>query len=157
MVKAGFLMMWLSRYYEDAQAHLSFPLCPAFYKNLRNYSDIVVFIVISRMHGPISISVSFGCSFLFLKTRRYLTKTVTRKSIGDCHNQKPQPTHETKRKRRKKERNAYKVNKDSKSPWIKIKEVSSFKSNENIHMKENGSYYVVSANKVSSVTPWNLF
>ena len=28
----------------------------------------------------------------------------------------------------------------------------SFKSNENIHKKEAGSYYVVSANKVSSVT-----
>ena len=30
--------------------------------------------------------------------------------------------------------------------------MSSFKSNENIHKKENGSYYVVSANKASSVT-----
>ena len=28
----------------------------------------------------------------------------------------------------------------------------SFKSNENIHKKESGSYYVVSANKASSVT-----
>ena len=28
----------------------------------------------------------------------------------------------------------------------------SFKSNENIHKKEGGSYYVVSANKVSSAT-----
>ena len=28
----------------------------------------------------------------------------------------------------------------------------SFKSNENIHKKEGGSYYVVSANKASSVT-----
>ena len=28
----------------------------------------------------------------------------------------------------------------------------SFKSNENIHTKEGGSYYVVSANKASSVT-----
>ena len=28
----------------------------------------------------------------------------------------------------------------------------SFKSNENIHKKEDGSYYVVSANKASSVT-----
>ena len=28
----------------------------------------------------------------------------------------------------------------------------SFKSNENIHEKEGGSYYVVSANKASSVT-----
>ena len=28
----------------------------------------------------------------------------------------------------------------------------SFKSNENIHEKEDESYYVVSANKVSSVT-----
>ena len=27
-----------------------------------------------------------------------------------------------------------------------------FKSNENIHKKEGGSYYVVSANKASSVT-----
>ena len=34
---------------------------------------------------------------------------------------------------------------------IKIK-MSSFKSNENIHKKEDGSYYVVSANKASSVT-----
>ena len=32
------------------------------------------------------------------------------------------------------------------------KEKSSFKSNENIHKKEGGSYYVVSANKASSVT-----
>ena len=30
--------------------------------------------------------------------------------------------------------------------------MSSFKSNENIHEKEDGSYYVVSANKASSVT-----
>ena len=34
---------------------------------------------------------------------------------------------------------------------IKIK-ISSFRSNENIHKKEDGSYYVVSANKASSVT-----
>ena len=34
----------------------------------------------------------------------------------------------------------------------KIKKMSSFKSNENIHKKEDGSYYVVSANKASSVT-----
>ena len=35
----------------------------------------------------------------------------------------------------------------------KIKsEMRSFKSNENIHKKEGGSYYVVSANKASSVT-----
>ena len=31
-------------------------------------------------------------------------------------------------------------------------EMISFKSNENIHKKEGGSYYVVSANKASSVT-----
>ena len=30
--------------------------------------------------------------------------------------------------------------------------MSSFKSNENIHKEEDGSYYVVSANKASSVT-----
>ena len=30
--------------------------------------------------------------------------------------------------------------------------IRSFKSNENIHKKEGGSYYVVSANKASSVT-----
>ena len=30
--------------------------------------------------------------------------------------------------------------------------MSSFKSNENIHKKEDGSYYVVLANKASSVT-----
>ena len=30
--------------------------------------------------------------------------------------------------------------------------MSSFKSNENIHKKEGGSYYVVSANKASSMT-----
>ena len=30
--------------------------------------------------------------------------------------------------------------------------MSSFKSNENIHKKEDWSYYVVSANKASSVT-----
>ena len=30
--------------------------------------------------------------------------------------------------------------------------MSSFKSNENIHKKEDGSYYVVSANKTSLVT-----
>ena len=34
---------------------------------------------------------------------------------------------------------------------IKIKR-SSFKSNENIHKKEDGSYYVFSTNKASSVT-----
>ena len=33
-----------------------------------------------------------------------------------------------------------------------ISEMRSFKSNENIHKKEGGSYYVVSANKASSVT-----
>ena len=31
-------------------------------------------------------------------------------------------------------------------------EMRSFKNNENIHKKEGGSYYVVSANKASSVT-----
>ena len=31
-------------------------------------------------------------------------------------------------------------------------EMRSFKSNENFHKKEGGSYYVVSANKASSVT-----
>ena len=31
-------------------------------------------------------------------------------------------------------------------------EMRSFKSNENIHKKEGGSYYVVSVNKASSVT-----
>ena len=38
-------------------------------------------------------------------------------------------------------------------------EMRSFKSNENIHKKEGGSYYVVSANKASSVTQFqrNLF
>ena len=34
----------------------------------------------------------------------------------------------------------------------KNKKESSFKSNENIHEKENRSYYVVLANKASSVT-----
>ena len=34
----------------------------------------------------------------------------------------------------------------------KIQKMSSFESNENIHKKEYGSYYVVSANKASSVT-----
>ena len=34
----------------------------------------------------------------------------------------------------------------------KNKKMSSFKSNENIHKKEHGSYYVVSTNKASSVT-----
>ena len=32
------------------------------------------------------------------------------------------------------------------------KKMSSFKSDENIHVKEDGSYYVVSAYKASSVT-----
>ena len=43
--------------------------------------------------------------------------------------------------------------------WRKIEfvvnkkyKMSSFKSNENIHTKDDGSYYVVSANKASSVT-----
>ena len=35
---------------------------------------------------------------------------------------------------------------------IKIKNMSSFKSNEIIHKKEDGLYYIVSANKVSSMT-----
>ena len=34
----------------------------------------------------------------------------------------------------------------------KKSEMRSFKSSENIHKKEGGSYYVVSANKASSVT-----
>ena len=34
----------------------------------------------------------------------------------------------------------------------KNKKTSSFKSNENIHKKEDGSYYVVSVNKASSMT-----
>ena len=34
----------------------------------------------------------------------------------------------------------------------KIKKLSSFKSNENIHKREDGSYYLLSANKASSVT-----
>ena len=33
-----------------------------------------------------------------------------------------------------------------------IKKMSSFKSNQNIHKKEDGSYYVVSANKALLVT-----
>ena len=37
--------------------------------------------------------------------------------------------------------------------WSQIKIRNEiFKSNENIHKKESGSYYVVSANKASSVT-----
>ena len=37
--------------------------------------------------------------------------------------------------------------------WRQIKfKMSSFKSNENIHKKEDGPYYVVSANKASSMT-----
>ena len=32
----------------------------------------------------------------------------------------------------------------------KIQKLSSFKSNENIHKREDGSYYVVSANKDSN-------
>ena len=37
--------------------------------------------------------------------------------------------------------------------WSQIKsEMGSFKSNENIHKEEFRSYYVVSANKASSVT-----
>ena len=40
---------------------------------------------------------------------------------------------------------------DSLPLQIKFK-MSSFKSNENIHKKEDGPYYVVSANKASSVT-----
>ena len=37
--------------------------------------------------------------------------------------------------------------------WRRIKKkVSSFKRNENIHKKEDGPYYVVSANKASSMT-----
>ena len=35
---------------------------------------------------------------------------------------------------------------------IKIKKMSSFKSNEIIYKKEDRSYYVASANKASSVT-----
>ena len=34
----------------------------------------------------------------------------------------------------------------------KKKKRSSFKSNENMHEKEDGSYYVVSANKASLMT-----
>ena len=34
----------------------------------------------------------------------------------------------------------------------KNKKMSSFKSNEHIHKKEDGSYYVVLVNKASSVT-----
>ena len=36
--------------------------------------------------------------------------------------------------------------------WNIKSEMRAFKSNENIHKKEGGSYYVVSANKASSVT-----
>ena len=35
---------------------------------------------------------------------------------------------------------------------IKFKKLSSFKNNEKFHKREDGSYYVVSANKASSVT-----
>ena len=41
---------------------------------------------------------------------------------------------------------------DAKIKCKKKKKMSSFKSNKNIYMKEDGSYYVVSANKASSVT-----
>ena len=40
----------------------------------------------------------------------------------------------------------------SQSQVEEISEMRSFKSNENIHKKEGGSDYVVSANKASSVT-----
>ena len=36
--------------------------------------------------------------------------------------------------------------------WNIKSEMRSFKSNENIHKEEGGSYYVVSANKAPSVT-----
>ena len=39
----------------------------------------------------------------------------------------------------------------------KKSEMRSFKSNENIHKKEGGSYYVVSANKASSLKYVNTF
>ena len=48
-------------------------------------------------------------------------------------------------------RNLYIPKKFKMNPNIKS-EMKSFKSNENIHKKEGGSYYVVSANKASSVT-----
>ena len=38
----------------------------------------------------------------------------------------------------------------------KNQKMRSFKSNENIHKKEGGSYYVVSANKASPVTNLKL-
>ena len=40
----------------------------------------------------------------------------------------------------------------SQDKWDIKSEMRSFKSNENIHKKEGGSYYVVSVNKASSVT-----
>ena len=36
--------------------------------------------------------------------------------------------------------------------WRQIRTMSSFKSKENIHKKEDGSSYLVSVNKASSVT-----
>ena len=44
------------------------------------------------------------------------------------------------------------MNQIFKVPLNKIQKLSSFKRNENIHKREDGSYYVVSANKASSVT-----
>ena len=47
---------------------------------------------------------------------------------------------------------SYTTNNTAANKKKKKKKMSSFKSNENIHKKEDGSYHVVSANKASSVT-----
>ena len=53
-----------------------------------------------------------------------------------------------------KRRRKAKTDEEKAHSWDKNQksEMRSFKSNENIHKKEGGSYYVVSANKASSVT-----
>ena len=50
------------------------------------------------------------------------------------------------------ERDTSKYSNNTRAHYSIKSKKSSFKSNENIHKKDDGSYYVVSANKASSVT-----
>ena len=70
--------------------------------------------------------------------------------IRNWYNQIPHPALKTKREITK-YINWRQFTKGTRGQRNIKSEMRSFKSNENIHKKEGGSYYVVSANKASSV------
>ena len=82
-------------------------------------------------------------SFSYLKFTKYVTNIIAEPKYK--YGQQEQVTVRNHNKSTALEQSVLKY-------WNIKSEMRSFKSNENIHKKEGGSYYVVSANKASSVT-----